>query len=82
VFSVPERLDPVLSSERPDWEQAVAEMHVRLAQTEGVLVLIHPNELRVEMPPIETLTMGLVPLMEANDGTIYISRDSHQPGSG
>lgn len=82
VFSVPERLDPVQSSERPDWEQAVAEMHVRLAQTEGVLVLIHPNELRVEMPPIETLTMGLVPLMEANDGTIYISRDSHQPSSG
>lgn len=75
VHAVPERLDPVIGTERPDFEQRLARMRSRLVDEDGRLVLFHPDALRVEMPPLAQITAGLTASQRLEDGTIYTSTE-------
>ncbi len=71
VHGAPERIDPVKGQERPDYEEQLSTMRSRLASEGGVLVLFHPDNLRVEMPSLEELTEGLTLASSHADGRIY-----------
>ncbi len=75
VHAVPERIDPVLGAERPDYRQQLRRMRSRLSEGDGFLVLFHPQALRVEMPPLVQLTQGFAPVRRLSDGTIYRPQD-------
>lgn len=77
VHSVPERLDPVKGQVRADYREQLSTMRSRLEEQGGAMALFHPNRLRVEMPPIEELTEGLVATQSFSDGIIY--RPSAEP---
>lgn len=71
VYAVPEMIDPVLAQQRPGFEKQLLEMRQQLRRGESFLVLFHPRELRVEMPPLEVLTEGLEVRGSYRDGMIY-----------
>lgn len=72
AFSVPEKIDPLKSQPKVDYETQIAAMHNQLSKPSSLLVLFHPHSLRIEMPSLEELTAGLVLLVEAQDGAIYV----------
>ena len=72
---VPERIDPVKGAVRGGYEQELQAMHASIDAGEAALVLIHPQSLRPELPPLEELTAGREPVFSAADGWIFLHPD-------
>ena len=47
-------------------------MHASIDAGEAVLVLIHPQSLRPELPPLEELIGGREPALMTADGWIFL----------
>lgn len=77
VHSIPEKIDPVQATERPDYQLQLGTMRHRLEVESGYLVIFHPGQLRVEMPPLSEISKGLTLAMELDDGQIFIAESSH-----
>lgn len=71
VYWAPEAIDPVKGEPRSDLKDELDAMQARLAAGNAYLVIFHPDKLRFEMPPIETLTAGLQPILKTADAVVY-----------
>jgi 4-amino-4-deoxy-L-arabinose transferase-like glycosyltransferase len=71
---VPERIDPVKGAERSGYQLELEAMHASIDAGEAALVLVHPESLPPELPPLEELLAGRAPALVAADGMIYLTR--------
>ncbi|MEW6566804.1 MAG: phospholipid carrier-dependent glycosyltransferase [Chloroflexota bacterium] len=72
AYWAPEQVDSVKGTIRPDYEEQVALMRTRLHQPGSVLVIFTGSHYRVELPPLEELTRGLVRIGATGDGLIFV----------
>lgn len=71
AYWVPERIDSVKGIPRPDYQDQLQEMRNRLRESGSVLVIFTGGHYRVELPPLEELTEGLVRVGETSDGLLF-----------
>ncbi len=72
AYWVPERIDSVKGMLRPDYGDQMREMRRRLREPGSVLVVFTGSHYRVELPPLEELTQGLVRIGETRDGLLLV----------
>lgn len=72
AYWVPERIDSVKGMLRPEFGDQMQEMRSRLRQPGSVLVIFTGSHHRVELPPLEELTQGLVQIGDTGDGLIFV----------
>jgi hypothetical protein len=73
AFSIPEKIDPVRSEIRIDFEQNFQRMQLLLRDPDSYLVLFDPYNLRWEMPTREEITFPLSGLENFEDAIVYIN---------
>lgn len=79
AYWVPEKIDPLVAQEIPDYPARLAEMRRRLEEQGGYLILFERSFSRVEMPPFDEVVAGLELLHQMVDGSIWIHPSSNLP---
>jgi hypothetical protein len=75
AYGIPEKLDPVKSEEREDFQQGLDIMRERLRNPNSALVVFHQGYLREGMPTLNEIAQGFVIAHESRDGVIFVDPD-------